>query len=326
MIEIKNLTKSFGETQVFKDVNLTIADGDIYGLVGASGAGKSTLLRCINGLEHYDSGSLKVDGTEISSLEEKALREYRKNIGMIFQQFSLLSRLSIYSNVAMPMECWGYPKQETKDRVEYLLELVGLKDRMKARPSELSGGQKQRVAIARALAMEPKYILSDESTSALDPKTTRTILELLHSINEKLGITIVVVTHEMQVVQELCNHISILEGGVLSDSGRVQDIFLSKPDSLMRFMGENQMHIPSSGVTVAMNLEKESLQTNLFYHITRLMNKEFTILSSEFSMDRKDGFKNLVLNLNEADFPALERYMKENNIDHRVWKGSGKST
>ena len=189
MIEISGLEKTWegDDTPVLRDINLIINDGEFYAIVGRSGAGKSTLLRCINGLTDYQAGSLKVDGQEVKNLNEKQLRDLRRNIGMIFQHFSLLERATVFQNVALPMKCWGFKKEEIEKKVTELLELVGLDTRAHARPRNLSGGQKQRVAIARALTMNPKFLLSDESTSALDPKTTGSILDLLMEINEKNG-------------------------------------------------------------------------------------------------------------------------------------------
>ncbi len=215
MIEISNLQKFYGDTKVLRDINVEINKGDIYGLLGVSGAGKSTLLRCINGLESYEAGSLKVNDVEVKNLNEKELRAFRKNIGMIFQQFSLLERKTVYENVALPMECWGYKKQDIDKKVKELLELVELGDKIKSKPKELSGGQKQRVAIARALTLDPQILLCDEATSALDPSITNSILELLKKINRELGITIVVVTHQMNVVKQVCNKMAILSKGNL---------------------------------------------------------------------------------------------------------------
>ncbi|MDY4253392.1 ATP-binding cassette domain-containing protein, partial [Clostridium sp.] len=197
MIEIKNVNKYFGENQVLTDVSVDIEQGEIFGIIGHSGAGKSTLLRCINRLETFDTGSIVVDGNNVGNLNEKELRDLRKNLGMIFQHFSLLERKTVFENVALPMECFGFPKDEIKRRVEELLDLVGILDKKDDKPRNLSGGQKQRVAIARALTMSPSVLLCDEATSALDPKTTNSILSLLQEINEKLGITIVMVTHQM---------------------------------------------------------------------------------------------------------------------------------
>ena len=246
MIEITNLQKTFEDSDltVLKDISLKIEDGDIYGLVGRSGAGKSTLLRCINGLTGYQGGSLKVDGCEVKELSGLRLREFRKNIGMIFQQFSLLERKTVYDNVALPMECWGWPKQKRDQKVKELLKLVGLKEKMYVKPRTLSGGQKQRVAIARALTMDPKILLCDEATSALDPKTTNSILDLLLKINKELKITIVIVTHQMSVVRRVCSKMSILENGKIAEQGDVRQIFLNQPAALMRLMGEEGRELP----------------------------------------------------------------------------------
>ena len=211
MIEICDLNKSFGELNVLKNINLTIPTGEIYGLVGRSGAGKSTLLRCMNGLEGYDSGSVKIDGIEVKDRDKDEMRDLRKEMGMIFQTFSLVSRRSVYQNVALPLKCWKYPKQEIDKRVKELLELVEITEKVDERPEVLSGGQKQRVAIARALALNPKILLCDEATSALDPKTTQSVLNLLQDINRKLGLTIVVVTHQMEVIRSCCDNVMILE-------------------------------------------------------------------------------------------------------------------
>jgi len=198
MIDLINVRKSFGDLEVLKDINIHINEGEIYGIIGQSGAGKSTLLRCINGLEMYDSGSIIVDDKPVTR-NKKELRELRKDMGMIFQNFNLLSRLDVYANVALPMKFWGIDSKtpEAKEKIENLLKLVGLKDKMHARPSELSGGQMQRVAIARALINDPKILLCDEATSALDPRITKEILALLQKVHDELGITIVVVTPQL---------------------------------------------------------------------------------------------------------------------------------
>lgn len=239
MIEIRNLRKSFGQTEVLKGIDITIEDGQIYGLVGVSGAGKSTLLRCINGLESFDSGELLVNGTNIASLDERSLNLFRKNVGMIFQHFSLLERKSVFENVAFPMKCHGVPKEEQRERVLELLSLVGLVGKEDALPRELSGGQKQRVAIARALTMNPSVLLCDEATSALDPNITRSILHLLGKINHELGITIVIVTHSMSVVKEICDSAAILDHGELTYKGGVEDLFLLHPEILEGVIGSD---------------------------------------------------------------------------------------
>ena len=259
MIEINHLCKSFGTLEVLKDISLTVKTGEIYGLVGRSGAGKSTLLRCINGLENYDSGSLKIDGTEIRDLSKQEIRELRKGIGMIFQQFSLIERRSVYKNVALPMKCWKYDKDRIDKRVHELLELVDIADKINDRPSVLSGGQKQRVAIARALALDSNLLLCDEATSALDPRTTQSVLRLLRDINQKLGLTIIVVTHQMEVVREVCDTISILENGKIAASGTVKDIFLQKPPSLMTLLGKEDHRLASAGEMVSFLLPADRL-------------------------------------------------------------------
>ena len=217
MINLVNVRKSFGELEVLKDINLQIHEKEIYGIIGQSGAGKSTLLRCINGLETYDSGTITVDGTAVDENDKKQLRQLRKDMGMIFQNFNLLSRLDVYDNVALPLRFWNENPntEENKKKIEHLIELVGLKDKMHERPENLSGGQKQRVAIARALVNDPKILLCDEATSALDPRITHGILELLKQINEELGITIVVVTHQMEVVKQICQRVAFLKHGVV---------------------------------------------------------------------------------------------------------------
>lgn len=237
-VEIKNVVKSFGNVQVIKDVSFTINQGEIYGIIGHSGAGKSTLLRCINGLESYNGGSVNVMGKEVSALNDGELRVFRKELGMIFQNFNLLQRKNVFDNVALPLEVWGYDKNTIKEKVSELLKLVGLEDKILRKPSQLSGGQKQRVAIARALALDPKILLCDEATSALDPKTTKDILQLLLKINKELGITIIIVTHQMEVIKEVCERVALLDGGEIKAEGKAEDLFLKPGKSLKKFLGE----------------------------------------------------------------------------------------
>ena len=229
MIEIKHLSKTFqmkdGAVNALKDINLTIPDGSIYGIIGMSGAGKSTLVRCINLLERPTEGSVVIDGTAMETLSPAALRERRREITMIFQQFNLLMQRSCLKNICFPMELAGVKKADAEKRAKELLEMVGLPDKANAYPAQLSGGQKQRIAIARALATNPKVLLCDEATSALDPNTTHQILELIRDINQKLGITVVVITHQMSVVKTICNHVAILDGGVVAEKGLVSEVF-----------------------------------------------------------------------------------------------------
>ena len=229
MIELKHITKVFptadGELTALHDVNVTIHDGDVYGIVGMSGAGKSTLVRCINLLERPTSGQVVIDGKDLCVMPAKELIQQRRSISMIFQQFNLLMQRTCLKNICFPMEIAGVKAADAQKKAKELLEIVGLPDKADAYPAQLSGGQKQRIAIARALASDPKILLCDEATSALDPKTTQDILKLVKDINQRLGITVVVITHEMAVVGEICTHVAILDHGVLQESGTVEDIF-----------------------------------------------------------------------------------------------------
>lgn len=231
MIEIKNLSKTFdtagGRVEALKNINLTIDDGDIYGIIGMSGAGKSTLVRCINMLERPSEGTVLIDGKDMGALSPGQLRTERRNITMIFQGFNLLMQRNCLRNVCFPMELSGVPKAEAREKAMNLLNLVGLPQKAKAYPAQLSGGQQQRVAIARALATNPKVLLCDEATSALDPNTTHAILELIKDINKKLGITVIVITHQMSVVEEICNRVAILDGGEVVEEGLVGTVFAS---------------------------------------------------------------------------------------------------
>ena len=229
MIKISQVEKIYdgaaGKVHALKGINLEIAKGEIYGIIGLSGAGKSTLVRCINMLERPTSGSVIVDGQDMTKLSESELRDARKNIGMIFQHFNLLSSATVYDNVAFPLTLSNTPKDEIAKKVEPLLELVGLKDKAKQYPAQLSGGQKQRVGIARALASNPKILLCDEATSALDPQTTKSILALIKDINKKFALTVVVITHEMQVIKEICDKVAVISNGVIAEKGTVLDVF-----------------------------------------------------------------------------------------------------
>ena len=230
MIELKHVSKTYdsganGGVDALKDVSLTIEDGDIYGIIGMSGAGKSTLVRCINLLERPTKGEIIVDGQRLDTLPPAQLRAARRNITMIFQHFNLLMQRTCLRNVCFPMEISGVKRADAEKRGRELLELVGLPDKADAYPAQLSGGQQRRVAIARALATDPKVLLCDEATSALDPKTTRQILELIRDINQKLNITVVIITHQMSVVKEVCSHVAILDDGCVAESGMVGTVF-----------------------------------------------------------------------------------------------------
>ena len=231
MIEIKHLSKTFGVSggtvDALKDITLTIPDGEIYGIIGMSGAGKSTLVRCINMLERPTSGEVLIDGKSMTELSQRELREKRRDITMIFQGFNLLMQRNCLKNVCFPLELAGVKKADAEKRAAELLELVGLGDKFKSYPAQLSGGQQQRVAIARALATHPKILLCDEATSALDPQTTQSILSLIRDIHDRLGITVIIITHQMSVVEQICTRVAILDGGTVAEEGAVSGVFSS---------------------------------------------------------------------------------------------------
>ncbi len=320
MIEISGLSKTWedNKAEVLSDINLTINDGEMYAIVGRSGAGKSTLLRCINGLTSYQSGTLKVDGAEVKDLSGDDLRKLRRNMGMIFQHFSLLERATVFQNVAIPMKCWGYKKPEIEAKVRELLELVGLKDRANARPRNLSGGQKQRVAIARALTMNPKFILSDESTSALDPKTTSSILDLLMKINEELGITVVFVTHQMEVVRAACQRGCILEEGRIASQGTIEDIFIEKPDALKRLLGFQEQNLPQSGhnIQIAYRI-KNVADGQLISEMSREIDYPLAVIDGQILDYRGERMGIFVVNVDGAHLSAAKKYLDSKGVD---WK------
>ncbi|MBQ2947604.1 MAG: ATP-binding cassette domain-containing protein [Clostridia bacterium] len=293
LIELKNLGKTFrGKTQTveaLRNINLEINKGDIYGIIGMSGAGKSTLVRCINFLEKPTSGSVVIDGQDLATLTPKQLRHVRQEVSMIFQHFNLLQQRDVRGNIAFAMEIAGMKKADIDKRVDEMLEIVGLTDRQHNYPSQLSGGQQQRVAIARALSTNPKIILCDEATSALDPQTTTSILNLLREINKKMGITIVIITHEMSVVESVCTHVAIIDNGDLVENGTVEDVF-SQPKSSaakklifrkagadMGSMGDRMIRIvfegnASSDPVVASLVMECHIAVNIMYADTRDVN------------------------------------------------------
>ena len=298
-----------------KDSNLSINDGEIFALVGRSGAGKSTLLRCINGLTSYQNGSLKVNGREVREMTEMELREFRRDIGMIFQQFSLLERESVFNNVALPMRCWKYSKDDINQKVTSLLKLVGLEDKADVRPRNLSGGQKQRVAIARALTMNPSILLCDEATSALDPNTTTSILDLLKQINQELGITIIIVTHQMEVVRQVCNRACILENGVISSIGSVKELFMDQPKALLRLLGEEDRKLPSEGKNVRIaQIINSREQGEIFASMYSDLGFIFSIVDGTIQAYEDDNMGIFTLNVPDDKYDELTNYLNEKGI------------
>ena len=258
MIELRNISKTFqtsdGTVEALKNVTLTVSDGDIYGIIGMSGAGKSTLVRCINMLERPTSGQILINGESLSELSNSELRERRRKMTMIFQGFNLLMQRNCLDNICFPLELSGMKKKDARKKAAELLNTVGLPDKGKAYPAQLSGGQQQRIAIARALATNPEILLCDEATSALDPKTTQSILELIQKINREFGITVIVITHQMSVVEKICNKVAILDGGYVAEEGDVSEVFTNpQSDAAKRLVfpngsGEDVPEFASDGV------------------------------------------------------------------------------
>ena len=313
MIKIENLTKFYGGTQILFDVNLEVKKGEIFAIVGHSGAGKSTLLRCINGLESYQGGSLKVFDKEIKNLDETQQRHLRRDVGMIFQHFALMARKNVFENVATPLKFWGYKSDETEKRVRELLNLVGLESKAKSYPSELSGGQKQRVAIARALALNPKILLSDEATSALDPNTTNQILELLEKINKELDISVVIVTHEMEVVKSIAKRAILLEGGKIIGSGSIEELFLKPDEKMKEFLGEVEI-LPSTGTNIRLFFPKEVAQNSVITHMARSLNIDFNIVWGKLEKLNDNVLGSLVINIDEKDKETVLNYTKQSGV------------
>ena len=321
MIKLMGVKKSFGNVQVLKDISIEINEGEIYGLIGHSGAGKSTLLRCINGLESYDDGLVNVMGNEVKSLNKNELRAFRKDLGMIFQNFNLLNRKTVYKNIALPLEVWGYDKDKIKKRVLELLKLVDLEDKINSKPSQLSGGQKQRVAIARALALNPKILLCDEATSALDPKTTKDILALLNKINKDLGITIVVVTHQMEVVKEICEKVALLEDGILVAKGAVEEVFLKPGISIKKFLGEEENDtLPRSGVNIRILFPSKCSESAIITKMARELAIDFSIVGGKLEKFREDVLGSLVINIDESQKDTVLSYLQDKDIILEVLK------
>ena len=313
MISVKNVNKFFGEKQVLKDVNIEINEGEIFGIIGHSGAGKSTILRCMNGLEPYQEGSVKVGGKEVKDLNEKEMRELRKDLGMIFQHFSLLERKTVFENVALPLECFGYSKAEKEKRVMELLELVGLKERRNDKPRNLSGGQKQRVAIARALALNPKVLLCDEATSALDPNTTKSILTLIEDINKKMGITVVVVTHQMEVIKQICGRIAIMENGQVLEVGETEEIFLKNTAGLRKLLGEENIVLPE-GTNVKILFPKDISNDSIITSMARELDIDVSIVFGRLEKFKDDVLGSLIINVPDKNGEAVKKFLTDKDI------------
>ncbi len=342
MIELRHICKQFGsgelQIRAVNDVSLNIASGDIFGIIGFSGAGKSTLVRCINLLERPDSGRVLIDGTEITALGERELRGARKKIGMIFQHFNLMPSRTVAENVAYPLKGSGLSRQEIRERVRELLSLVELEEKENAYPSQLSGGQKQRVAIARALANEPTVLLCDEATSALDPQTTRQILKLLKTLNEKLGITIVLITHEMAVVKEICTHVAVMDHGQVVEQGDVYSVFanprmqitqnfirttsnLHKVDELITENAE-LTHLQPGQLIVRLSYLSRSVSEPMISYLSRVYNVDINIIFANVEIlqgSQLGGTVAIISGERENVTKAIE-YFIEKNVGVEVLK------
>ena len=325
MIEIKQVNKYFGDLQVLRDIDIRIEDNEVFGLVGPSGAGKSTLLNCLIGLEKYQEGSIVIDEIKLEELSEQELRTFRRNMGMIFQNFSLVGRKNVYQNIALPMECWRVPEEQIRKRVTELAELVGIEDKLKERPASLSGGQKQRVAIARALTMNPRYILCDECTSALDPKTTTSILRLLERIRREMDITVVVVTHEMSVVQQICRRMAILDEGSVSLIGDTQDMFFRRPAALKKLLGEKEEDARSGdrndGRRITFNVPSQGEGKRILWALGQKLKEEY-LLQNVQSYDFPDGrCWEITVSVSREDCGACCRCLSAHGIKYRSTGG-----
>lgn len=319
MIEIKGLEKSFAAEKVLKSIDLNIEKGDIFGLVGRSGAGKSTLLRCINGLEKYDYGSLKVNGQEVSLLKGKELREFRRGVGMIFQHFSLIERDTVYENIALPMKCWKCSKKEIDEKVDMLLDVVGLEEKRNQKARNLSGGQKQRVAIARALALDSSILLCDEATSALDPSTTKSILALLKNINQKMGVTIVIVTHEMSVVRMACNKVAVLDKNGIADVGYVETVFMNQCPALVDLLGQDrEIEVLETGRTIKFFYSSNSMDKNIISRMVQETGVAFEIIDASMDKYRTGMFGEFVIHFQSEDDEAIVDFLEHNHMKWEV--------
>lgn len=357
MIEIKNLNKIYplkdGKVEALKNVSLSITDGEIYGIIGYSGAGKSTLVRCLNLLEIPDSGEIIVNGVKLSetitvdgrekvkTLNSKELNKARQGIGMIFQHFNLMDRRTVFENIAYPLRYTGKSKQNITDRVNELLELVGLTEKAGAYPSQLSGGQKQRVAIARALANNPGVLLSDEATSALDPEATESILSLLKKLNKQLGITIVMITHEMAVIKSICTKVAVMEMGEIVEQGDVYSIFAHPQKEVTRkFIGsvsslakinkmlENKVSLvqtSGSDRLVKLTFENESTGEAVISELSKRFDVKVNIVLANIDMigERPLGGIIVILRGEETEIVKSVQYLKEIKVDVEVIEHEG---
>lgn len=338
MIEFQNVSKTFvtksHTVNAVRDVSFKVEDKEIFGVIGYSGAGKSTLVRCINFLERPTSGSVVIGGTDLGSLKPKQLREKRTKIGMIFQGFNLMGSRTVFENVAFPLRYKKKSKQEINNKVYEILELVGITEKASAYPSQLSGGQKQRVAIARALANDPDILLCDEATSALDPQTTKTILKLLKEVNEKLGITIVIITHEMNVIKEVCDRVAVMEDGEVKEIGRVVDIFANPQASITKDFIQTTtnyeavyqvlqtnpeiLNLTDDKLVVRCDFKGSSTKEAIISQLSQKHNVEASIVYANVELIQNEILGTMVIVVSGESKQEALQYLKENNVRTEV--------
>jgi len=342
MIELVGISKTFngkqGPIHALKNVSISVKKGEIYGVIGYSGAGKSTLIRCVNLLERPDAGEVSVNGVNLTKLSTNKLRIARGNIGMIFQGFNLLKTATVYDNIALPLKLTGLNKQEVEERVKKYLKIVGLEEKYHAYPAELSGGQKQRVAIARALSHEPEVLLSDEATSALDPDTTEAILDLLLKINKELGITILLITHEMNVIQRICDRVAVMESGEVIEEGKTKDIFTTpKHETTKRFVNSLFTHkIPAdileklneTGQVATLSFFGESSGEPALAMVAKKFDVYPNILSGSITQLKDDSFGQMVVHFkgSSAEIEKAIRYLENDKVHVEGVKINDKNT
>lgn len=317
MIEFIDVTKRFGEIEALTDINLTIRDNDFYGIIGMSGAGKSTLVRLINGLIRCDSGQVLVGGHDIAQLQEKELNDLRSSIGMIFQHFNLLSQKTVLENVALPLKLKGIKKEERERKAKEILSLVSLENKLMAYPAQLSGGQKQRVAIARALINDNKLILCDEATSALDPITTQSTLKLLKNLQETLGLTVIMITHEMAVIEQVCNRVAILDQGKLVEEGPVSEIFKQpKHAATRKLLGIKESTELQSNTATKLRLSFSGTKAAepVVAELVLLTGQKMSILQADTRLIGDNIYGQLVISVDQVTEQMLS-FLEEKQVD-----------
>lgn len=325
MIRFEHVSKTFqtsaGDVKALSDINLEIEEGSIFGVIGLSGAGKSTLVRCMNLLERPTEGRVIFHDTDLLSLKEAELRKQRRKIGMIFQQFNLLDQRTALGNVCYPLEIAGIKKKDAVRKAEELLKLVGLDHRMQSYPSQLSGGQKQRVAVARALATDPEVLLCDEATSALDPNTTRAILDLLKDINAKLNVTIVVITHEMKVVEQICDEVAVIDHGIVAETGKVQDVFLKPKSQIAKDLIYPKKHDTPTGTAkriLRLSFDGQKSSEPVISNLVMECQTAVNILGASTENIGGKAYGQMILELPEDEFKLakVKSYLNEIGISY----------